>query len=443
MIESCGKQAFSMPNSTSEVGLRSASALPCALAILCCSAAILCPESGLAQSLPSPESNDVAGNRPQPAYDAGGISVSGIRVFPSLAITSAADSNVLTRSTGEQSDIATTIAPNVRAVWERPDSQISLSGDMRIRRYFSLTRQNDEQYGVEASANYQPTGSTRLSSSMAWSRNTATRGTFENGLQVGGPLIQTQFSSRFGIAQQFNRLAVTANLSGERFEFDEVVLDDGTTIDQRFRNGRKLGGSLGLSFEVGPRLSLVAQGNVDKFQYNDNRLAFDRDATGFGATGGLRYEVTRLLLAEAGIGFRKHRFQNPAFSDISGVGLNGRLRWYPTRLISVRFDLSQSTTTSSFDAVSAVNVTTAKLNADYELRRNILITGNLDYSYEDYGTVGGKSQLVTATGQVSWKVNRWMRMSGRVSYDRRFSSGGSIAPTFQTLRGLLTVTFAR
>lgn len=443
MIESCGKQAFLIPASTSTTSLRSTSSMRCALAVLCCSAPFACPETGRAQSLAAPESDDVAGNRPQPAYDPTGLSIHGIRVFPVFGMTTAIDSNVLTRSAGEQADAATTLAPSLRATWERPDSAISISGNMRIRRYANLTRQNDEQYGTEATANYQPTGSTRLSSSAAWSQSTASRGTFENGLQVGGPLIQTQFSARAGIAQQFNRLGITAGLSGESFRFDDVVLDDGTRIDQRFRNGRKLGGTLGLSFEVGPRLSLVAQGNLDNFKYNDARPAFDRDATGFGATGGIRYELSRLLLAEAGIGIRKHRFQNPAFSDISGVGLNGRLRWYPTRLFSLRFDLAQSTTTSSFDAVSAVNVTTARINADYEFRRNILITGNLDYSYEDYGSVGGKSQLASAAGQVSLKLARWMRLSGRVAYERRFSSGGAIAPTFQTLRGLLTVTFSR
>lgn len=443
MIESYGKQAFLVPTSAGTAGLRSTSFKRCAVVVLCCSAHFACSETGQAQSLAASEPDDVAGNRPQPGYDPTGVPIGGVRVFPAFGMTTAIDSNVLTRSTGEQADVATTLTPSVRATWERPDRAINISGTMRIRRYASLTRQNDEQYRTEANANYQPTGSTRLSSSVAWSRDTATRGTFENGLQVGGPLTQTQFSARAGIAQQINRLGITGGLSADHFRFDDVVLDDGTRIDQRFRDGRKLGGVLGLSFEVSPRLSLIAQGNLDTFNYSDARPAFDRDATGYGATGGIRYELSRLLLAEAGIGIRKHHFRNPAFSDISGVGLNGRLRWYPTRLFSLRFDLAQSTTTSSFDSISAVTVTTARMNADYELRRNILITGNLDYSYEDYGSVGGKSQLASAAGQVSWKVARWMRLSGRVAYERRFSSGGAIAPTFQTLRGLLTLTFSR
>lgn len=443
MIDSRRKYAFSIPTSTGANSARSTSSVRCALVVMCCSAPFVCPEAGRAQSLAAPESDDVAGNRPQPAYDAAGFAIRGIRIFPAFGMTTAVDSNVLTRSAGEQADVASTLTPSVRATRERPDSVISISGNMRIRRYASLTRQNDEQYSTEATASYQPTGSMRLSSSIAWSRSTASRGTFENGLQVGGPLIQTQFSTQAGISRQFNRLGIAGGLSTQSFQFDDVALDNGGRIDQRFRNGRKLGGSLGLSFEVSPLLSLVAQGNIDNFRYEDVRPAFDRDATGYGATIGVRYELSRLLLAEAGIGIRKHRFQNPAFSDISGVGLNGRLRWYPTRLFSLRFDLAQSTTTSAFDTVSAVNVTTARMNADYEFRRNILITGNFDYSYEDYGSVGGKSQLASAGGQVSWKITRWMKMSGRVTYERRFSSGGSIAPTFQTLRGLMSVTFSR
>jgi hypothetical protein len=396
-----------------------------------------------AQDLSGAEPTDTAGNRQQPAYDPSGINLGDIRILPTLGFLSTWDSNVLTRSGDAISDFSETVVPAVSVDWNRPRRQLSLNGEIRVRRYAKLERQNDEQYRLQSNARFEISGNTSISANIGWSDTTATRGTFENGFQIGDPLRIRQINGNFSIRQRFNRLSLTATANASRFRYGNIHLDDGTSIDQSFRDGEQYGLSLLAKYEVGPRLSLVSRITADKFDYNDPDPLTNRDAKGYSVTGGLSYELTQLLEAEIDAGIQKHRFDNPLFANISGLALNARLRWYPTPLWSVRFDLSQKTTTSAFDSASAVIVTSGRFSADYEFRRNLLISAEAGYSHEKYGAENGVSGLFSLSGQAMWKANRWLRVTGRATYDRRSSKMPVAAPEYDALRFMLTVTLAR
>ena len=142
-------------------------------------------------------------------------------------------------------------------------------------------------------------------------------------------------------------------------------------------------------------------------------------------------------------GLRKHDFKNTGFGDISGLALNARLRWYPSRLVSVRFDLAQNTTTSSFDSVSAVTVTSARASADYEFRRNVLFGADLEGAHEKYSGPGASSNRVALYGRTTWKLNRSLKLSGRIGYERRGQSAVAFIPSYDAFRVGLTLSLAR
>lgn len=394
-----------------------------------------------AQEFTGREPPDSAGNRAQPAYDPPGLLLGDVRVHPTLGITGTYDSNVFARDSGVEADGYVTVVPSLAVEWSRPEQQVSLRGEMRVRRYFEFTRQDDEQYRIEASGSTEPTDRTAISGGAGWSRTTAARGTVENGLQVGDPLRQERLWADTSIQQRFNRLSLAGRISGERFRFDDVALDNGATIDQSFRDGRRLGARLTMGYDVGPRLSLLVQGNVDRFDY---RLAdtLDRDATGYSLVGGVRYELTRILIAELALGTRIYDFDDPTLADFKGLAPTARVRWYPNPLLSLRFDLSHSTSTSAYNSVGAVVITSGRLGTDYELRRNLVLSAEAGASFEDYGPVTGTSTLWTVLGRAAWKANRTFRLTGTVSYDHRSSSALSTVPEFKTLRVMITASIA-
>lgn len=379
-------------------------------------------EPACAQSLDS-EPSDVAGNRSQPAYDPVGIRSGKLMIRPSLTISPDFSSNVFTTADDPRSDASVSIVPAIAAAITEPGANFSLYGEARIRRYATYSTQDDEQFRVDAGGSTELPSGFFLSAGIGWADTTAARGTVANDLSVGDPLKMRELRSRISLRKTFNRLYASIGLSAARSTYEDVDLDDGSVIDQSFRNSRRSGGTLTLGYEVSPLLALETRATYDVYRYSDARPLTNRDAESYSIGVGLRYQITQLLTAEFNAGLRQQKFDNPLFAKIKGVALFGRLRWYPTPLISVRADLAQSTTTSTLDQVSAVTVTDFTLGADYEFRRNVLITAESALAFEDYGQIGLQAKRLSLTGRVEWKVNRWLRVGGYATLNSRFGSG--------------------
>lgn len=389
------------------------------------------------------EPADTAGNRQQPAYDALGIRRGPFMIKPEVAISAGYNSNLFARETDAVSDFSTTITPSVRVTYDRPRARVSFSADTRLRRYAEQTDQNDQQYKAALDGNLSLDHATQLSGNIGWSRATVARGTSENGLQSGSPLEQTSLTAAARLNRRFNRVGLNLSLSGERFLYSDVTLEGGGVLDQSFREGHTLGGTAGLSYDVGPRFAFVARAEFADFHYRDPRPETNRNARDYALTAGGRFELTELLFAELTAGYRTHDFSGETFADFSGLAINGRLRWYPSRLLSLRADLGQRVTTSSFDNVSAVTITSARLGGDYELRRNILLSGRVELSHERYSGIGGNSLRTNLNSGFKWKSNRWLQFGGSVEYERRSRSIEAIFPKYDGIRVFLNATVAR
>jgi len=388
------------------------------------------------------EPADVAGNRPQPDYEPMGLKVGSLRLRPTLSISPVFNSNVFTQENYPESDASLTITPAITATLRNPGQTFAARAQMKARRYASFNGQNDEQYRLEASGFAELPDSITLTTNVGWSESTASRGSFENDLQIGAPLKKRDFNSSVFLKQQFNRLSIDGTITASKFSYDDVRLNSGVTIDQSFRDGHRVGGRVGIAYGVSPLLSLLVKGSYDSFDYNEPRPLFNRDADGYSLTAGMRYELTRLLVAEIDVGLRRHKFKNAAFPDIEGLALSANLRWYPTPLVSVRTDLGQSTTTSSFDAVSAVTVTNFKLGSDYEYRRNIILSGELQGTLEEYQGINADAKRISITGRADWKLNRLLALRGHCTFDVRADSGSPLVPSYNALKAGISVVLA-
>lgn len=393
------------------------------------------------QSLDS-EPSDVAGNRAQPAYDAIGIRVGNIMVRPTLTVSPEYSSNIFADPDISRSDLAVGITPAITAAIVAPGASLSLYGEAKFRRYARYSSQDDEQYRIELNGSTELPEDFTLQTGLSWGETTAARGTVGNDLTVGDPLKQRDLRTRVALRKNFNRLYAGASFSATRSTYGDVQLGNGAAIDQSFRNGQQAGGEVSLGYEMSPLLAVEAQARYEIYDYRDARPLSNRDAKGYSLAAGLRYQITQLLLAQFNVGLREHDFDNPLFARIRGVSLSGRLRWYPTPLISLRADLDQSTTTSALDQVSAVTVTDLKAGVDYEYRRNILLTLESGISFEDYGEIGATAKRFSVTGRTEWKINRWLRLGGYASFNSRTGANSMLIRGYSSVQTGVRISFA-
>ncbi|KQM13767.1 hypothetical protein ASE49_11925 [Novosphingobium sp. Leaf2] len=128
---------------------------------------------------------------------------------------------------------------------------------------------------------------------------------------------------------------------------------------------------------------------------------------------------------------------------MSGVAVSAHLRYFPTKLLAVRGIVEQSNTTSPYDLVGAVTLTTAKLDVEYEMRRSMSWLSSIKFTLEDYAKQKYSARRLEINGGPRLRFNRWLSMDVTGGYAQRFVNGAAPFEKYSQVYGLVSVVLAR
>ena len=398
-----------------------------------------------AQTLTPPihEPDDVAGNRKIAGYASIGYELAGLDVFPELVFAARGDSNVFADDTRRRSDIALSLAPKNTARRLTRSRRTTLEADARISRFGSLASQDSNEFAASASYTRFAGAGDSITASTSYRREVVQRGTAENDLPFGDPLIRRAIQAAMQGHKRFNRLAIDGAARFVRMRYEEARLGNGLAIDQSFRNGERYAAQLTASYELSGRTTLFAGGSYDHFDYRMSPALTNRDADAWSAAAGISYEVSRVLIVQLALGERQYDFVDPALGQFSGLSIAGQLRYFPTRLLSIRGSIEQTSTTSPYDLVGAVTLTTARIEGEYEMRRALSWVGKVQFTAEDYGPKDYSARILSISAGPRWRLNRWLSADATLGHDRRFTQGIAPFPHYSRTYALLTITLTR
>ncbi|MFS0850025.1 outer membrane beta-barrel protein [Novosphingobium panipatense] len=394
-------------------------------------------------ALPMNEPDDVPGRRALPDYDPIGYNFAGLDALPSVMFGLRADDNVFARAHSKKADLAFVVEPRVRIQHEDGTRRLSLDGGARLSRYFNLQDQNTSEYSLEAAGALGDESKGSLSAAFGFRREIVQRGTAENDLLRGAPLMRgVTHGSTIGQVR-FNRLQISAEVSGVRLRYDDVDTAPALGPNERFRNLDRLGAQARLAYEVSSRTSIYGSGEYKHFDYEHSPRAGDRDADNYVMTAGVRYEVSRALLAQVGLGYRAYDFRNPALGSVQGLAVSADLRYFPTRTLAFRGFVEQSNTINPYNLVGTVTLTNAQLKVEYEMRRSLSWIGSASFSLEDYAKVNYSGRRWELRGGPRLRVNRWLSFDASLGVVRRTAVGAAPFNSYSQVAGLLSFTLAR
>jgi hypothetical protein len=389
------------------------------------------------------EPDDVPGRRVISEYKPIGYDLAGFDALPTVTFGARADDNVFTRSSVKRSDLVLLVEPRLRLRKEDRFGNLSLEAMARTSTYLTLTQQDSTEYRLEGTYARGTTGPNSITVNLGYRREAIQRGTAENDLAGGEPLLRRVLHGSLTGRKQFNRLSLDAQVLGVRQRYEDVSDRTGTALDQRFRNATRFGAQAIASYELGGRVAVFAGLEYDRFDYALTRRSVNRDAENWNGTAGLRYEVTRLLYAQLGVGYRRYDFKDPALGAIAGLAVWGHLRYFPSRLLAVRASIEQSNTTSPYDLVGAVTLTTAKAEAEYEVRRSLSWLAATKVTLEDYGKQPYSARRFEISLGPNLRFNRWLSANVSAGYAKRFRNGPAPFEPYSQVYGLVSVTLAR
>ncbi|MBA3067512.1 MAG: outer membrane beta-barrel protein [Hyphomonas sp.] len=350
-------------------------------------------------------------DRQQPEFDPEPVRLGAFVVRSNAEVGLTSNDNVFATNNNEESDIVARFGGEVAA-----DTDWSVHG-----LGFDVTAYRNQYLDLNDESTTDVTG--RLRGRLDVTRELSLRGSV---FAEDRSEPRTDFVNAFGVDRpvEYTRKGVTADADyqNDRIRWnngvsfaDEDYSDGnatgtGTNIDQDYRDRSIVQGRSRLSYAVSPNLAVFAQATASQSDYDVEQifggLPRSRDSKGYTVSGGVDFELTSLIRGDIAVGYLNETKDDSFFSDVSGLSIDGRMAWFPTRLTTVNFDAARRVVdTGAFESPSAVE-TRFGVSVDHELRRNIVLTGYAGVSNYEYEETDRKDENLEFGAVATYKMNK-------------------------------------
>ncbi len=359
----------------------------------------------LANDPDSESSNADVLTRARPEYDARGIRLGSFFLYPSLRAGVGYTDNVFNDDSGID-DTFFILAPQaqLRSGWSR--HALNVVVEAQSYSYSEQSSEDRTDWALKADGRIDIQRGTDVEIDAHYLDYHEPRGTdLTGGLSPGDPAEPTELS-RAGFNGVFghtlNRVRLSAGLDAEWIDYEDTprvppAIPAFFDNDDRDRMVTELMGKV--EYEATPDTAIFVRGRLDDYDFDtavDND-GFNRDSSGLTVDGGVEFSMTHVLLGDVYVGFTERDYDDPAFSETSGLSFGAGLRWFPTMLTTVRLNGGRSIEDTSITAASGYVSTRGEVGVDHELLRNLILSGRLGFEEQDYESIVRTDDIVHAS----------------------------------------------
>jgi hypothetical protein len=172
-------------------------------------------------------------------------------------------------------------------------------------------------------------------------------------------------------------------------------------------------------------LFVSAQVNARRYDDMPPLASFDRDSSGYETTVGADFDITRLVRGQVQVGYLNQNYASSAFHTVSGPVVHAQVAYYFSGLTTFTVTADRQV----IDAVDPVAVsflqTRGGLQVDHELLRNVILSGRFSYETDNFTGEQRDDRRASASGSVTYLLNRHLGLTGEYSFLNEDSSGAA------------------
>lgn len=403
---------------------------------------VLCPHPAAAQDAMFKRGENVGVlERPRPGYEALGIRAGGFIVYPSLTLRAEYDDNLFARPEAESDTIITTTPSlEVRSDWGR--HAVTLSADANLKRHDRFKSEDTDTWSVVGQGRLDVSRDTTLGARASFADRVEPRTTASSAVESVEPIQYQVQSANLIATHQFSRVKLVGRAELARYDYQDGRDLAGGVIDEDYRDHSEIDVRAKAAYAHSPSTAFFAELGAQQMNY-ERSAGPNRDSDGITALAGVDLEITRLITGEFSVGYLHQSFNDPAYEDISNPHYRMRIDWYPTPLITVGLTATQRVSDSSLAEAPAFLARTVEVKADYELLRNLIISGQIHGADEDYRGIDRRDRRYGASLSANYLVNRTVGVSMRYKFETLNSSGVSRGRDFDDQSISLALVFQR
>ena len=388
--------------------------------------------------------------RPHPEYEAAGLRLGAFFLYPRIESGVETNDNIYATETNEQSDTIWRTSPSLNLVsnWNRH----ALSGYVRgsLTRYsdFDEENTNDVEVGARGRLDIQRFFEVNVAASHA--RLSEPRVAQNTPSASEAPIEYDLNQASIGGQRTFNRIRLGLNADFDRYDYDDgfTIASAGVpsvVIDQDNRDRDVTTVRARADYAISPDTAAFIQVSANERSYDiaSTPLTASRDSEGYEILAGADFEISRLMRGDASVGYLSQDFKDVRFQDIDGFGARVRLEWFPTELTTVTGNFRRVVEDSVVVGAGGFLSTTASLQVDHELMRNVILTGQVAYAADAFEGVDREDDRWLGALSGTYLLNRYVGVGLSYSYLDQGSSGLDRGREFTVQKVALSLVLQR
>ena len=365
--------------------------------------------------------------RPKPGYTTDGIPAGSFRIQPSLDVQTEFNDNIFATDVNEQSDTIFVIAPSVEAKSDFTRHQLIFGANLRHREYADTGSESNTSYGANIDGRLDVQRGTYINAGTNFQNAREERSAA--GLANGAlEPIEFEVTNFYGEAvHETGRLRGSVSAGFGQWNYEDGELAGGLEADQDFRDRDIIDAGVRVDYAISPDTAIFARA-----RYQDQEHDFvvpggvSRDQNGYILDVGADFDLTNLVRGEIGVGYINRKFDDPLTPDFDGLSYSAKIDWFATPLITVSANGVRSVNASGIVASPAFVDTTLGLSADYEYRRNIIVSASYQHSDQKYRGIDRADKRNIVSAGATYLMNRNVGFSATVSR-ASLNSDGALA----------------
>jgi hypothetical protein len=340
--------------------------------------------------------------RAQPEYDPQPLHAGAFLINSSLAVGAAYNDNIYAQK-NKTGDTILNLTPrvNVKSNWSSNEVNAGVLVD--YRKYLDNDSESVTDYSGHVGGRLDVTRDFSVGGTATAGRLSESRYAPSAIGNAAEPVRYDQYGGLVNANYHVNRILLAGDVSVTKADYDNVALVGGGVLNQNFRDATTTDYGGRASYAVSPDVAVFLQARHTDVNYRVSSVP-DRDSTRNFYQVGTNFELAAPFRGDIAVGYLDSK--KASGGSFSGLAVDGNVQWFPTEITTVTlnarrtvFDPGLLTSSIAFDTSVGVRV-------DHELRRNIVLFGNLGYDKLDYKDIDRKDDITTFGAGVDYKLNR-------------------------------------
>lgn len=366
-------------------------------------------------------------NRARPDWDPAGFGRGGgFVLYPSLELGLADDDNIYRLSEEETADTVRYFRPRLFGVSRWSRHEFRLDAGLDSSDFAHADSENVTNWFAGFGGRIDISRDAWLRADLTLRELHEERGDPESPFTALEPVSRRMSDFSVGAHRSFNRLSlgIEGRVTGLAYEnaIDGVT---GRTLVQndRDRDEREVSLRAGLDIAPGNEIFLRSTRFSRRYDRPQGPDRFARDSDGSETALGLSLDIGATLGGEVFAGYRRQSYdEDERLPEVDGISYGGSLTWNATPLTTIRGTARRTVNESALRQASGYLASSLNLGIDHELRRNVLIGGDIGLFNNEYVGIEREDEILTGTIRAIWKLNRQVEADLGLRVQRRDST---------------------